>query len=148
VKLDRIVRSNCRGCHGGCGVLVHVDGEHIVKIEGDPECAANHGSLCAKGLAFTQLVYHPERLKHPLRRIGAPGEGRWQRISWDEALDTIADRLNQIRLALGPESIALGYGTGRNYEAYLYRFANLFGTRPTSSPLGTCAMDHASRRRR
>ncbi len=109
-------------------MLVHVERDQIVKIEGDPDCAANRGSLCAKGLAFTQLVYHPERIRHPLKRAGSRGGGRWQSISWDEALDTIADRLNKIRLELGPESVALGYGTGRNYEAYLYRFANLFGT--------------------
>lgn len=81
-----------------------------------------------RGLHLPSWCITLRGLKHPLRRIGARGEGRWQRISWDEALDTIADRLNQIRLELGPESVALGYGTGRNYEAYLYRFANLFGT--------------------
>jgi len=75
VNLDKIVLSNCRGCHGGCGVLVHVDGDQIVKIEGDPECAANHGSLCAKGLAFTQLVYHPERFEAPSKAHWRPGGG-------------------------------------------------------------------------
>jgi len=125
---EQVVPSNCRGCHGGCGVLVHVRGGRITKIEGDPNCSSNHGSLCSKGLAFTQLVYHPDRLKYPVRRAAERGAGKWHRISWDEALDTIASKLKSIKAEFGAEAVALGYGTGRNYEAYLYRFANLFGT--------------------
>ena len=124
----KIVRSNCRGCHGGCGVLVHVDDGKIKKIEGDPDCPSNRGSLCSKGLAFAQLVHHPDRLTHPLMRSGARGEGQWHRVSWDEALGTISEKLKQVKGESGAEAVALGYGTGRNYEAYLYRFANLFGT--------------------
>jgi anaerobic selenocysteine-containing dehydrogenase len=124
----QIVKSNCRGCHGGCGVLVHLRDGRITRIEGDPESPAAHGSLCSKGLAFTQLVYHPDRLQHPLKRTGERGGGGWQRVSWDEALDAIAARLRTIKDTLGAESIALGYGTGRNYEGFLYRFANLLGT--------------------
>ena len=99
-----------------------------MKIEGDPDCVSNHGSLCSKGLAFTELVYHPDRLKYPLKRAGEKGSGKWQRITWDEAIDTVSSKLRNVRDESGAESVALGYGTGRNYEAYLYRFANLFGT--------------------
>ncbi|MFC2045512.1 molybdopterin-dependent oxidoreductase [Chloroflexota bacterium] len=125
---EQVIRSNCRGCHGGCGVLVHVKDSRIIKIEGDPESPISHGSLCSKGLAFTQLVYHPDRVKYPLKRVGNKGEGKWERISWDEALDTIADRYQKIISEYGAESIVLGQGTGRDYEAFLYRFANLMGT--------------------
>jgi anaerobic selenocysteine-containing dehydrogenase len=126
--VEQIIRSNCRGCHGGCGVLVHVREGRIVRIEGDPDFPANHGTMCSIGLAFTQLVYHPDRLTYPLKRAGNRGEGKWQRISWDEALDTIASRYQEIKKNYGPEAIVLGYGTGRNYENFLYRFANLLGT--------------------
>ena len=125
---DKIIASNCRGCHGGCGVLVHVKDSRIVKIEGDPEYPTNHGTMCSKGLAFIQLVYHPDRLKYPLKRAAGKGEGKWQRITWDEALDTIAAKLKQVKAVYGAESILLGYGTGRNYESFLYRFSNLLGT--------------------
>lgn len=125
---DRIVKTYCRNCHGGCGVLVHVRDGGITRVEGNPDFPTNHGTMCAKGLASTQLVYHPNRLKHPLKRVGRKGEGKWQRISWDEALDTIASKLKQVKTEYGAESIALGYGTGRNYEGFLYRFANLLGT--------------------
>ena len=125
---EQIIRSNCRGCHGGCGVLVHVRDGSIVKIEGDPDFPTNHGSMCSKGLAFQQLVYHPDRVTYPLKRAGKKGEGKWQRISWDEALDTIANKLKQVVRDYGAESIALGQGTSREGESFLARFGNLLGT--------------------
>ena len=128
MEQEKIVRTHCRACHGGCGVLVHVRGGQITKIEGDPECPTNRGSMCSKGLAFLQQVYHPDRLKYPLKRTGKKGEGKWERISWDEALNTIADRLKRFKEDFGAESVVIGQGTGRDYEAFLYRFANLFGT--------------------
>ncbi|MFH1381603.1 MAG: molybdopterin-dependent oxidoreductase [Chloroflexota bacterium] len=127
-KKEQIIKSNCRGCHGGCGVLVHVQDGRITRIEGDPSFPTNHGSMCSRGLAFLQLVYHPDRLHYPLKRAGNKGEGKWQRISWDEALDTIADKYRKIKEEYGAEAIVLGYGTGRNYENFLYRFSNLLGT--------------------
>jgi len=122
------IKSYCRGCHGGCGVIVQVKNDRIIRIEGDPESPISHGSMCSKGLAASQLVYHPDRVKSPLKRTGNRGEGKWQQISWDEALDTIAEKLRQVKADFGAESIVLGYGTGRNYEGFLYRFANLLGT--------------------
>jgi len=107
---------------------VYVRGGRIVGIEGDPEFPTNHGSMCSKGLAAPQLVYHPDRLTRPLKRTGNRGRGKWQPVSWDEALDTIAEKLRQAKEEFGAESIVLGYGTGRNYEGFLYRFANLLGT--------------------
>jgi anaerobic selenocysteine-containing dehydrogenase len=130
IKLDReqVVKSNCRTCHGGCGVLVYLKDGLITKINGDPEFPTNHGSMCGKGLATLQLVYHSDRLKYPLKRVGNKGKGRWQRITWEEAMGTIVDKLEQVQRDYGSESIALGQGTGREYDAFLSRFANLLGT--------------------
>jgi anaerobic selenocysteine-containing dehydrogenase len=125
---DAVVKSHCRMCHGGCGVLVYTRDGKVAKIAGDPDCPINHGTLCSKGLASTQLVYHPDRLTHPVRRIGPKGSGQWERISWDEALDTIAGRILDYKDRFGAESIVMGYGTGRENEAVIYRFANLLGT--------------------
>jgi len=125
---EQVVKSNCRTCHGGCGVLVHLKDGFITRIEGDPDFPTNHGSMCGKGLATLQLVYHPDRLKYPLKRVGNKGKGRWQRITWEEALGTIADKLEQVQRDYGSESIALGQGTGREYDAFLSRFASLLGT--------------------
>lgn len=125
---DQVVRSHCRMCHGGCGVLVFLKEGVVRKILGDPQCPINHGTLCSKGIASTRLLYHPDRLLYPLRRVGPKGSGRWERISWDQALDIIAERILHYRASHGAESIVLGYGTGRENEAVIYRFANLLGT--------------------
>jgi anaerobic selenocysteine-containing dehydrogenase len=125
---DSVVKSHCRMCHGGCGVLVYCKKGKVVKIAGDPDCPINHGTLCSKGIASPQLAYHPDRLTHPVRRIGAKGSGKWKPVSWDEALDTIAERILQYKDEHGAESIVMGYGTGRENEAVIYRFANLLGS--------------------
>ncbi|GAB4246711.1 MAG: molybdopterin-dependent oxidoreductase [Thermoleophilia bacterium] len=125
---DRVVKSHCRGCHGGCGVLVYVKDGRVEKIAGDPDCPISHGTVCSKGLAAAQIAYHPERLTYPVRRVGSKAGGKWERISWDEALDTIAERMLAYKTEYGAESVVLGYGTGRENEAVIYRFANYFGT--------------------
>jgi anaerobic selenocysteine-containing dehydrogenase len=127
-KGGKIYKSSCKMCHGGCGVLVHVIDDDIVKIEGDPDSPLNKGRLCAKGLASLEHLNNPNRLLHPMRRMGERGEGRWERISWDEALDTIAAGLGRIKKEFGPESIALGQGTGRHHFNFVPRFANSLGT--------------------
>ncbi|MCC7410076.1 MAG: molybdopterin-dependent oxidoreductase [Gammaproteobacteria bacterium] len=125
---DAVVKSHCRMCHGGCGVLVYTRAGKVARIAGDPDCPINHGTLCPKGIGSAQLAYHPDRLTHPVRRIGPKGSGRWERISWDEALDTIAARMLDYKASFGAESVVLGYGTGRENEAAIYRLANLFGS--------------------
>jgi anaerobic selenocysteine-containing dehydrogenase len=80
----------------------------FVRVEGNPD-AFNNGvsgstSLCAKGLTGPQFVYAADRLTHPLQRVGAKGEGTFRRISWDEALDTIADKLKETKAKYGPEA--------------------------------------------
>jgi anaerobic selenocysteine-containing dehydrogenase len=90
---DSVVKSHCRMCHGGCGVLIYVKGGKVAKITGDPDCPINHGTLCPKGIASVQLAYHPDRLTHPVKRVGPKASGEWERISWDEALDSIAERI-------------------------------------------------------
>jgi len=125
---DSVVKSYCRMCHGGCGVLVYTKNGKAVKIAGDPDCPINHGTLCTKGIASPQLAYHPDRLRYPVRRVGIKGSGKWERISWDQALDAIAERIVQYTQDSGAESIVMGYGTGRENEAVIYRFANLLGT--------------------
>ncbi len=125
---DGVVKSHCRMCHGGCGVLVFTKNGRVAKIAGDPDCPINHGTLCPKGIASAQLAYHPDRLTYPVRRVGPKASGKWERISWDQALDAIAERINGYKAKFGPESIVMGYGTGRENEAVIYRFANLLGS--------------------
>lgn len=110
---DRVVKSACRMCHGICGVLVHLKGETVVKVTGDPECPTSDGYICPKGKASVELLYHPDRLKYPVKRVGERGENKWQRISWDEALDTTAEKFLRIKEEFGPEAIVGAQGTGR-----------------------------------
>jgi len=123
-----ILKSVCRSCHGGCGVLLHVRDGVLLKVEGDRESPLNHGRLCPIGTVTTDLVYHPDRLKYPMRRKGRRQSGVWERISWDEALDEIAERVLSIRAQYGPEAIALGTGTGRHHIRWVSRFGHALGT--------------------
>ena len=118
------VRTACRNCHGGCGVIAHVKDGKVIKVEGDPDSPLSHGTLCSKGLAVTQMAYHPDRILYPMQKV----DHNWQRISWDKALDIVADKFRAVVEAYGAESIVIGQGTGRDYESHLYRFANLLGT--------------------
>ena len=123
-----IYKSVCRSCHGGCGVLLHVKDGRLVKVEGDRDSPLNHGRLCPIGTATVDIANHPARLKHPMRRRGTRGAGRWERISWDDALDEIAERLSGIRDTFGPQAIALGTGTGRHHIRWVSRFGHALGT--------------------
>ncbi|MGA7452765.1 MAG: molybdopterin-dependent oxidoreductase [Rhodoplanes sp.] len=120
--------SVCRGCHGGCGVVLHVKDDKLVKVKGNPASPLNHGRLCPIGNAASDLVHHPDRLKYPLRRKGARGSGQWQRISWDDALGEMAEKLNRIRATDGAHTILMGTGTGRHHAAWVSRFGHAMGT--------------------
>jgi len=116
------------GCHGTCGVLAHVKNGKLVKIEGDPDHPWNQGRVCARCLAMTQYVYHPDRLTKPLKRVGERGEGKWEEISWDEALDLIEEKLGKIREDFGPESVIFSMGTGRDIGAWICMLAYAYGS--------------------
>lgn len=114
------------GCHGGCGVLAHIKDNKLVKIEGNPEHPWSQGRLCARALAMTQYADHQDRLKHPLKRVGERGEGKWEKISWDEAFDLIEKKMNTIREEFGPESMVFAAGTGRDIYPWICMLAYAF----------------------
>src|SRR3990170_1610818 len=91
------VPSVCLQCPAGCGILVRVVDGRAVKIEGNPLHPINEGRLCPKGQIGLQILYDPDRIKTPLKRVGERGSGQWQPISWDVAVATVAGRLKQIR---------------------------------------------------
>lgn len=139
MKLEtRVVRTACRGCHGVCQVLVHLEGERVVKVTGDPDSPTSRGYLCPKGKAAPRLLYHKDRLTYPLIRTGNRGDNRWQRISWDRALEEIASRFSGIKEESGAEFVAIGQGTGRPHTEWTMRFANAFGTPNFIGPAHIC----------
>jgi len=87
----------CRICPAGCGVLVRVVDGQVVKIEGNPAHPLNQGKLCPRAQAARQVLYDPDRVRGPLRRAGERGEGRWEPISWEQAIDEIANTLREMQ---------------------------------------------------
>lgn len=128
----RIVRTTVwspgPGCHGGCGAKLYVKDGRLVKVEGDEDHPFNQGRACPRLLALTQYVYHPDRLLYPMKRVGERGEGKWERISWDEALDTIERKFKEIREQYGPESVLFCQGTGRDIGGPISLLAYSYGS--------------------
>ena len=118
------------GCHEGCGVLVYSDKEtgKFVKCEGDPDDPYNRGALCPRCLAFKQVEFHPDRILHPMRRVGERGSGQWERITWDEALETCYKEFRRISMTYGGDSIHCLRGTARDNQWQVGRMANTFGS--------------------
>jgi len=130
------VRSTCGLCYSGCGIWVHLTHGKVTKVEGDPDSPVNKGTLCVKGSASLEYLYHPDRLKHPLKRVGERGEGKWRQISWDEALNIVADELMKARDKHGVESVAFVQGAAKGLQdSYGERLVNAFGT-PNFSTTG------------
>ena len=134
-----IIRTTCAICGYSCGVLVHLEKGKITRIEGDPDAPINRGALCEKGLASLELLNHPNRLKHPLRRRGGRGEGNWERISWDEALGTLANEMNRAKEKYGPESVLWLRGAHKGMQDNVFtRIANAFGSPNVTSMAYVC----------
>ena len=132
-----IVYSTCKSCHGGCGVKVTKEDGVVVHIEGNPDSLTG-GTMCSKGLSSIQHIDNPYRIKYPMKQVGKKGTGKWKRISWDEALDTIADKMKAAIADPGPQSIAISQGTGRGYNRYTMRLARSLGTGNAITPGYVC----------
>ena len=94
---ERMIPTFCSMCgpNMGCGLNCYVQDGKLVRVEGMKESPINKGKLCLKAFASMQWLYSPQRLKYPLKRIGKKGEGEFERVTWDEALDLIADKLKE-----------------------------------------------------
>jgi anaerobic selenocysteine-containing dehydrogenase len=119
-------------------VLVHIEGDRIVKVTGDPESPTSRGYICPKGAAGPEILYHKDRLTYPLKRAGNRGENRWERISWNQAVSEIAEWLDRVRRESGTEYFAMAQGTGRPYTEFTNLFASAFGTPNFISPGHNC----------
>lgn len=137
---EEVVKSCCNMCYRICGVLVHITNGKVTKVEGDPECPVNEGILCVKGMAALEALYHPDRLKCPLKRAGKRGEGKWQRITWDEALQSIAHAMNSAKEKYGAESVAYSHGNPKGFEPYIGRLCNVFGTPNITDTRTVCSI--------
>jgi anaerobic selenocysteine-containing dehydrogenase len=141
---ERAIPTFCAMCGPGpgCGIYAYVAQGRFTRVEGMKESPLNEGRICAKAHAAPQWVYSPQRLKYPLRRVGKKGEGKFERISWDLALDLIAHKLKEQKEKYGPESLAILSPARRSYSEFLYRFLMAHGS-PNYGHSGICAMQKA-----
>lgn len=118
----------CTFCSANCGMLAHVEDGAIVKLEPNPYHPLSRGFCCERGRLALKWLYHRDQLMFPLKRKGERGEGQWQRISWDQALREIADKLNELKAKYGAETLGVLEGTYRGNDYWPRgRFLTLFG---------------------
>lgn len=124
-----VKKTRCLFCPSICPVQVQVRNGEVVKVSGGHE-SETKGFLCERPRLATHDFHNdPRRLNYPLRRIGARGEGKWQRISWQQAMDEIGEKLIQVRERHGPEAVACMLGNGEIVTRWAgHRWCNLFGT--------------------
>ncbi len=132
----RIVRVGCpaHNCGGRCLLVAHVQDGVITRLDADDRpdsLPAPQLRACIRGRAYLRRQYHPDRLKFPMKRVGERGEGKFERISWDEALTTVAGEMERIRDTYGNSALFVPYGTGSynqlNGSSPTRRLMNLFG---------------------
>ncbi len=135
-----IVPTICFNCEAACGLLAFVDKENwtVRRMEGNPYHPASRGRLCAKGPATVSQMQDPERILYPLKRAGARGEGKWQRISWDLALDEISAEIR--KLILEGRRNEIMYHVGRpGHDGYMERVLQSWGIDGHNSHTNVCS---------
>lgn len=127
--------------HSQCRIRVAVQDGRVVSVDGDPADPEGCGELTLRDRHLKEILYAPDRLQYPMKRLGERGEGKWARISWDEALDAIAGRFREIKAQNGAEAICFNHGhyhSGDILGTYLPRLANLIGTPNVCNPSHIC----------
>ena len=124
----KIYTTCTRDCPNTCGLTAVVREGRLVKLSGAVDHPLTRGQACVKAALFVERVYHPERVRHPMMRTSRKS-GRWERATWDQVLDAIADRMERIRDESGPEAILYyqGYGERTALKLLNRYFFNLFG---------------------
>ncbi|MBG0791036.1 MAG: molybdopterin-dependent oxidoreductase [Desulfovibrionaceae bacterium] len=129
--------SACDICFNKCGLIARVEDGVVKKLDPNPKFLKSRGMLCARGNAGIAQVYDPDRLKHPLLRKGARGEGKWQRIPWDEALDMAAQKMEEVRKKHTPCGHLFSAGTDLHSQ-FVSRFAEVYGSFNVTSHESLC----------
>ncbi len=128
----------CSICSMHCGINAYVQDGRVIKVEGAEENPVNRGKLCVKGASNLEYIYHPERIGTPLIRKGERASGKFVPVSWDEALNMIVSRLQEIRGETGPESVVFFVGFPKWLRPFLRRLAHSFGSPNYCSESSTC----------
>jgi anaerobic selenocysteine-containing dehydrogenase len=126
--IDYWKASTCGMCPAGCGIIVRTREHKANKIEGNPLHPVNRGALCARGQAGLEVLYNPDRIKGPMKRVGQRGEGKWEEITWDEAIKTLADKLREIDPDNANEKALFITGEAESVTAHVAsRFMQAYG---------------------
>lgn len=141
MKDQKQLKTFCRTCFGRCSLITTVEDRKVTRVASDNEAPIGRDGLCVKGAALPKILNHPDRLRYPLKRRGQRGTLEWLQISWDEALDTVASKLTELREKFGSESVAIGTGDPKGLElAFAQRFASAWGTPNITTPGHICHM--------
>ncbi|WP_281214354.1 thiosulfate reductase PhsA [Shewanella insulae] len=136
-SVGKEVASICEMCSTRCPISARVvDGKNVF-IQGNSAAKSFGGKVCARGGAGHSLLYDPQRIVKPLRRVGERGEGKWEEISWQEAYKTIAQKLNDIKRQHGPEAVAFSSKSG-SLSGHLFHLGKAFGSPNTFTHASTC----------
>jgi anaerobic selenocysteine-containing dehydrogenase len=141
-RKSKIVFTACgRMDHGGCGLQLEVRKNQVTAVRADAESPLSLGHICVKAKAAVEKLNHPDRLTHPLKRVGPRGQGAFAVVSWAEALDAVAKRFSTIARQSGPERVAFCQGSPKGLEHFLLlRLANTFGSPNVCGPQHVCHM--------
>ncbi|MEF2229841.1 MAG: molybdopterin-dependent oxidoreductase [Pseudodesulfovibrio sp.] len=133
--------SACDMCFNKCGLIARVENGVVRKLDPNPKFLKSRGMLCARGNAGVAQVYDPDRLKYPLLRVGARGEGKWKRIPWDEALDMAARKMQEVREKYLPCGHLFSAGTDLHSQ-FVGRFAEVYGSFNVTSHESLCLVSN------
>ena len=134
----KIVKTSCSTCGPCCQVDAYVRDGKLISVEGSRNTPQQSGSLCAKGAAALQYVYNKERILYPMKRIGKKGEGKFERITWDEAYGMIAENLLRVREEYGAKSTVFYVGYPKWFRPALLRLSNAYGSPNFCTESSTC----------
>ena len=134
---SKFVPSICEMCSTRCPIEARVDNGSKVFIQGNPFAIATGGAVCARGGSGVSQLYDPNRLVNPIMRVGERGEGKWKEVSWEEAYEYIAKKLNEIKEKYGAHTVAFASKTGPE-QTFLNQFAYAYGSPNTFDHGNTC----------
>ena len=133
-----VKKVRCNICSAGCPIDAYVQNGQLVSVEGSRDWPDQTGGLCAKGAASRQYVYNQDRILYPMKRTGVRGSGKFERISWEEAYEMIAENLLSVRERYGAKSTVFYAGYPKWYRPALLRLANAYGTPNYCTESSTC----------
>lgn len=135
----KAVPTACWQCVTRCPAIAYVEGGRLVKMEPQPNSIRTEGTMCAKGQAGVNQMNDPDRILYPMRRVGKRGEGKWKRVTWDEALSELAGRMKVLRDAGTPEKLMFHYGRMKSSSSKLIKLLlSNYGTATVGNHTSIC----------